>query len=406
MADDAMTREAWLTLIGLGEAGDAGLTPEQATALKGAEVVMGPARHVSLITGGDAEVRTWPVPFAEGVPELLSLRGRTTVVLASGDPFWFGLGSVLSTRLEAHEWRCLPSPSVFSLAASKLGWALEHTKCVGLHAAPFERLVRHLAPGVRILATLRDGAALGPLAMWLAKQGFGATEMTVLEALGGPRERQRTARAYELNFPDVVHPVCVALSVAGSERGLAKASGLPDATFVHDGQLTKRPVRALTLSSLAPRARERLWDIGSGSGSISVEWLLAHGSTHAVAIEHRADRAKTIVVNAQHLGVEDRLQVVIGRAPDALLQLPPPSAIFIGGGLSHDMLDWLAGGHLKGVRLVANAVTLESEAVLSEWHGRFGGELLRIELAAAGDLGSLRGWRSSYPVVQWCVELP
>lgn len=322
-------------------------------------------------------------------------------MLASGDPFWFGAGSSVTRHLEPGEWRAFPAASTFGLAAARLGWPIEATACLGLHAAPLARLRPHLFPGSRALVLLRDGAAVGELARWLDGFGFGASRLWVLEALGGPRERVRatTARAFDLD--DVAHPVAAGIAVAGDGAVVSCASGLPDELFEHDGAITKRPIRALTLSALAPRPGERLWDIGAGSGSVAIEWLLAHPETQATGIEARPDRAERLRRNAGRLGV-DRLQLVQGRAPEALAGLALPDAVFVGGGLSEALLAAL-WSILPPVRVVANAVTLESEALLAQWHARAGGSLMRLECSDAAPLGSRRGWRAAYPVVQWSV---
>lgn len=399
-----MSEACWLTIVGLGEDGPEGLSPASREALDRAEVILGPKRHLALVPVNGAERLEWPVPFADGMPVLLGLRGRRVVVLASGDPFWFGAGSVIVRDLADGEWQALPGPSVFSLAAARLGWALETTLCGGLHAAPFARLRPDLAPGRRMIVTLRDGSAVGELAAWLTGAGFGATKVHVLEALGGPRERLRAVLARSCDLGDVAHPVVVALEVAGDGSVLSRVSGQADEVFEHDGQITKRPVRALTLSALAPRPGERLWDIGAGSGSIALEWLLSDPATQAVAIEARADRAARIEANAAALG-QDRLQVVTGAAPDALEGLLPPDAVFVGGGLDRALLDWLIGNLAMGTRLVANAVTLDTEAVLIEAQSRLGGSLMKVELSEAAPLGRFRGWKASYPIVQWSVTL-
>ncbi|SFH44260.1 precorrin-6Y C5,15-methyltransferase (decarboxylating) [Palleronia marisminoris] len=383
----------WLSIIGVGEDGPDGLTPAARAALNAAEVVMGPPRHLSLVPTGGERVQ-WPVPFADGLPLLMERRGRPVAVLASGDPFWFGAGSVLVRDLERSEWHAFPGASVFSLAANRLGWPLERTVCLGLHAAPLTRLRPHLAPGTRIIATLRDGAAVAELGAWLSGIGFGASQMTVLEALGGPRERITTARADALTA-DHAHPVAVAIEPAGP--ALPLSAGRPDETFDNDGQITKRPIRALTLSALAPRAGEHLWDIGSGSGSIAIEWLMAHPACTATAIERRPDRAARIRANADALG-QDRLRVVEGAAPYALDGLAPPDAIFVGGGLTEALLGRLTR---LGARLVVNAVTLESEALVLAAEARLGGELLRVQTARPTSIGGFRGWDNAFPLLQW-----
>lgn len=392
----------WLTIIGLGEDGPDGLPPASRVALAKARIVMGARRHLALLPDLAAERLEWPVPFADGIPQLLALRGQPVVLLASGDPFWFGAGTSVTRHLAPGEWHALPAPSTFALAAARLGWPLELTDCLGLHAAPLSRLAQYLAPGRRIFALLRDGDAVNELARYLAGRGFGASDLVVMESLGGPRERMRQTRADAFNLDDVAHPVAVAITVAGDGPALPLASGRPDDVFAHDGQITKRPIRALTLSALAPLPGELLWDIGAGSGSIGIEWLLAHPSCRAIAAEADPTRAERLRANAASLGV-DRLQLVIATAPDGLIDLPEPDAVFIGGGLSDSLLNHLWAVLPIGCRLVANAVTLESEALLAQWHQKAGGTLLRIDLSEAAPLGTRRGWRASYPIVQWSV---
>jgi precorrin-6Y C5,15-methyltransferase (decarboxylating) len=362
---------------------------------------MGPPRHLAMIPTGTARRIEWPVPFADGLAVLDSLRGQPVVVLASGDPFWFGAGSVIAQHFAAHEWTALPAISCFALAASRMGWALDKTTCVGLHAAPFTRLRRDLAPGVQIIATVRDGGAVTELANYLTSQNFGQSTLAVMEHLGGPAERITSGTA-DILTGDFEHPVCIAVLVAGDGAALPRATGLPDDTFQHDGQITKRPVRAITLSTLAPLPGAHLWDIGGGSGSVGLEWLLAHPTTTATTVEPRKDRAKRIRENADALGVAQRLTVIEGTAPAALAGLSPPDAIFIGGGLSEDLLDAVTAPLIA--RIVVNAVTLEGEALLSRYHGLLGGDLMRIEVSNATPLGPKRGWSASYPVVQWSVK--
>ncbi|WP_205316136.1 precorrin-6y C5,15-methyltransferase (decarboxylating) subunit CbiE [Novosphingobium sp. P6W] len=394
----------WLTIVGIGEDGASGLCAASRAALAQADLVIGPPRHLALLGPVSAACIEWPVPFAQGIEQVLAHRGSKVVMLASGDPFWFGAGSSVTRHLEGSEWTAYPALSTFALAAARLGWAIQDTACLGLHAAPVQRLRPYLSPGRRILALLRGGDAVAPLMAYLAEQGFGASTIHVQEALGGPRERLRTITAAGPELADVAHPVAAGIEIRGEGAVLPATCGLPDSLFDHDGQITKSPLRALTLSALAPRPGELLWDIGAGSGSIAIEWLLAHPANAACAVEADDVRAARTKANALALGV-DRLEVILGRAPQTLPQGSPPSAVFVGGGLSQALLEALWAQLPAGTRLVANAVTLESEALLAAWHGRLGGNLLRIELADAAPLGSRRGWRSRYPVVQWSTAL-
>ena len=265
--------EPWLTIIGIGEDGLAGLSEASRKALDGAEIVFGGERHLKL-AHVDGRGKTWPVPFDADC--VLARRGRPTVVLASGDPFWHGAGGSLAANLACGEWTAHPAPSTFSLAAGRLAWRLEEVACIGLHAAPFERLEPMLTRGARIICLVRDANAAADLAAWLTGRGFGASKFWTLSALGGPRERVIEGRADAFASAQVELPLAVAIEANGA-AGLSRATGLADDLFKHDGQITKRPMRALALSALAPRPGERLWDIGSGSGSISVEWALAGG---------------------------------------------------------------------------------------------------------------------------------
>jgi precorrin-6Y C5,15-methyltransferase (decarboxylating) len=389
--------EPWLTIIGIGEDGLAGLSEASRKALDGAEIVFGGERHLKL-AHVDGRGKTWPVPFDADC--VLARRGRPTVVLASGDPFWHGAGGSLAANLACGEWTAHPAPSTFSLAAGRLGWRLEEVACIGLHAAPFERLAPMLTRGARIICLVRDANAAADLAAWLTGRGFGASKFWTLSALGGPRERVIEGRADTFASAQVELPLAVAIEANGA-AGLSRATGLADDLFKHDGQITKRPMRALALSALAPRPGERLWDIGSGSGSISVEWALAGG--RAIAIEVREDRVANITDNAASFGLAHRIAVVTGHAPTALASLDKPDAVFIGGGLDAALFDALWSLLPEGTRVVAHAVTLETEALLSGLQQRHGGELMRIEIAHVAPLGRMRSWEASRPVVQWSV---
>ena len=383
-----------------------GLSPVAQKLLASAELVVGGKRHLGL---AEALIRgrmlAWPSPIGDALPEIEKHRGRPVVVLASGDPFHYGVGDLLLRSIPATETLCLPNASAFSLAAARLGWSLQEVALVSLHGRALEGIVRHLQPGARILALSWDGETPAKLAKFLVERGMGNSALTVLEAMGGPRERMRSAIAAGFDLDDIASLNTVALQVAAAADAtvLSLAPGLDDSLFEHDGQLTKREVRAITVAALAPRQGELLWDVGLGAGSVAIEWLLRHPSLKAVGIESEPQRAARAARNAATLGTPD-LKIVQQRAPEAFAGLPAPDAIFLGGGLSNpSMLEaaWLA---LKpGGRLVANAVSIQSEARLIEYFQRHGGELVRLDVSKAGKAGAggVFVWRAAAPLVQW-----
>lgn len=391
--------EPWLTIIGVGEDGLTGLSGASAEALARADVIFGGPRHLALMGAGDRG-RDWPVPFT--IDPVLAEKGHPTVVLASGDPFWHGAGGSLARALSPADWVCHPAPSTFSLAASRLGWRIEASFCFGLHAAPFAQLLPVLSCGQQLVCLMRDGAAVTALAEWLTARGFGASSLTVMESLGGPNERVRRASADTFDLTDIAHPVVMGIAVAGA-KGMPRAAGLPDDHFAHDGQITKRPIRALTLSALAPRPGEVLWDLGAGSGSISVEWCLAAPGASAHAVEARADRVANIRANAEAFGLTHRLSATETDWPQVIADLPTPDAVFIGGGAESAGLETVWASIPAGTRLVINAVTIESEMLMFEWQRRCGGELFRFDVARATPIGRMLGWTPSRPVMQWSV---
>ncbi|WP_406720800.1 precorrin-6y C5,15-methyltransferase (decarboxylating) subunit CbiE [Thioclava litoralis] len=388
----------WLHIIGLGEDGPAGLSDASREILARADVIFGGPRHLELV-GAGARGRAWPIPF-DLAPVLALREGRPAdlevVVLASGDPFWHGAGGSLVRHLSPQDWICHPAVSSVSWAAARLGWRLEEVTSFGLHAAPLARMRADLQQGAKLVVTLRGGAQVPDLGAYLTGLGFGASELTVFEALGGPRERRHRMRADQV-AGHFGAPVLVAIAVAGGQ-GLPRGFGLPDDLFTHHGQITKRPVRALTLSALAPRMGERLWDLGAGCGSISVEWALAGG--RASALEPRPDRLAQIGQNAAQFGVEHRIDIHEGQWPQTLPSAAP-DAVFIGGGLSREGFEALWARIPAGTRLVGNAVTLESEALYLALQAECGGHLLRVELAEEAPLGRMRGWNRARPILQW-----
>jgi precorrin-6Y C5,15-methyltransferase (decarboxylating) len=345
----------------------------------------------------------WPNPFDRAVKKVLAQRGRHVCVLASGDPLCYGVGTLLAREVAPDETVVVPAPSAFSLASARLGWAIPETILLSLHARALDLLRPHLHPRAHVLVLTSDGAQPAAIARLLVASGFGASRLTVLEALGGPSERIRTTAAAEFDLRSVnpLNTVAIAVEAGPGARIIARSCGLDDALFEHDGGITKREIRAVTLSSLAPRRGELLWDIGAGAGSVAIEWMLADPSLRAIAIEARMERAARIRRNAGTLGVPG-LDVRNAAAPDALRELPQPDAVFIGGGVRDDgVLDTAIEALKGGGRLVVNAVTLETEALLAGWHGEFGGELIRIAVSRANPLGGATAWRPALPVTQW-----
>jgi precorrin-6Y C5,15-methyltransferase (decarboxylating) len=401
---DTAAPRRWLSIVGVGEDGADGLSPVARRLIETADIVFGGKRHLALAnTLIRGAARAWPSPFAGAVAEVLAHRGRQVCVLASGDPFYHGVGAVLAREVSAEQTIVVPAPSAFSLAAARLGWALPDVAQVSLHGRGLDLIRPHLQPGARVLALTSDGEGPGALARLVATLGFGDSLLTVLEALGGPRERVRaaTAGAFDLGAIDPLNVVAIDVRAGAGARVLARAPGLPDALYEHDGQLTKREIRAVTLSSLAPCRGQLLWDVGAGAGSIAIEWMLADPSMRAVAIEARADRAARIVRNAAAFGVP-ALEVIEGAAPAALAALSRPDAVFLGGGAADPgVLDAVLAALSPGGRVVVNAVTLETEALLLARHAELGGALIRVAVSRAEPVGRMAGWRPALPVTQW-----
>ncbi|RWK03214.1 MAG: precorrin-6y C5,15-methyltransferase (decarboxylating) subunit CbiE [Mesorhizobium sp.] len=399
----------WLTIVGIGGDGLAGLGDEAKRRIAEAKVVFGGKRHLALVSSlVKGETRPWPTPFDTEMRDVLELAGTSVCVLASGDPFFHGVGVTLARKAEPDEMLVLPAPSSLSLAASRLGWALQDVEAISLHGHAIDLIRPLLHPGARILALTSDGDAPAAIAGLLDELGFSPSRLTVLEALGGPDEKRRTARAdaFDLKKINPLNVLALEIESTPDARILPLTVGLADHLFEHDGQITKREIRAITLSALAPRRGELLWDIGAGSGSIGIEWMLAHPSTRAIAIEVDLERAARIRRNAAHCGVPG-LAVIEGSAPKVLAKLETPDAIFIGGGGSDaGVLEKAIKVLRPGGRLVANAVTLEMEALLLDQHNRRGGDLTRIALSRAAPVGSMQAWRPAMPVMQWSWVKP
>ena len=395
----------WLAIVGIGEDGRAGLSPAAERVLAQACLVVGGKRHLALAEPLGAETMAWPSPLHDAIPKILARRGEPVCVLASGDPFLYGVGSLLAAAVPPGEMTCLPAPSSLSLAASRLGWALQDTQIVSLHGRDLARIVPQLQPRAKLLCLTWDETTAGKVAALLAARGLGGSRLTVLEALGGPREKVRTwtADRYEASDVDPLNIVAVEVVAGADALLLPIAPGLPDDLFEHDGQITKREMRAIVLSALRPFRGAHLWDIGAGSGSVAIEWALLDPRNRATAIEQRPERAARIVHNAAALGVPG-VEIVSGRAPEAFEGLPPPDAIFIGGGGSDAAMVVQALSALPaGGRLVVNAVTIETQAHLTTLYRAHGGELTTIAIAHADPIGRFHGWRPAMPITQWAV---
>ncbi|MFS2159940.1 precorrin-6y C5,15-methyltransferase (decarboxylating) subunit CbiE [Pseudomonas sp. Pseusp122] len=397
----------WLTVVGIGEDGFKGLGRNARHALLRASQVFGGARQLALLPPCiNAERRAWPSPFS--LEPVLAQRGDEVCVLASGDPMLFGVGASLSRVVANDEMLILPAPSSYSLAAARLGWPLQEVVTLSVVARPLAALNLHLHHGVRLLILSNDGSSPAAIAQLLRERGFGASPMTVLEHLGGTAERRVDGLARDWTDAEIaaLNLVAVDCRADADTPRLSPASGLPDTAFKHDGQLTKRDVRAITLARLAPLPGELLWDVGAGCGSIGIEWMRAHPTCRALAIEADEGRQQLIELNRDTLGVPG-LQLIRGSAPEALNGLETPDTIFIGGGVTRPGVLEQCWQQLRpGGRLVANAVTLQSETTLMAWREQHGGELTRIQVAHAKPLGEFDTWRQALPITLWEVIKP
>ena len=390
-----------IIVVGIGADGMAGLAPASAAELRSATVVYGSPRQIDLLDDTVTAPRhRWPSPMLPALEHLLDDNPHGDVhVVASGDPMLHGIGTSLIRLHGAHRVRVLPHVSSVTLACARQGWAAQDTEVISLVTASVHTAVRR---GGQAVVLSRDAATPAELARLLTETGRGASEFTVLELLGGPTERirSRAADAWAAAPPaDVDDLNVVAVRYLPDDR---VSQTLPDDAFLHDGQITKQTVRAVTLAALAPRPGQLLWDVGSGSGSIAVEWCRAETGCRAVAFETSPQRCERITANSRAFGVEVEVR---GEAPADFDGAPPPDAIFIGGGLTQPGLVSACIDRLgPGGRLVANAVTAESEALLVEWHTRLGGELRRFQHYRGEPLGGFTGWRPAMPITQWAVN--
>jgi precorrin-6Y C5,15-methyltransferase (decarboxylating) len=392
-----------VTVVGLGADGWAGLPESTRERVRAAAVLVGGERHLALVPEVEGQARhRLPSPLRDGLAGLLDRIGDLpVVVLASGDPFVSGIGSTLVDLFGAGFLEVVPAVSSVSLARARMGWPSESAEVVTVVGRDVHVVLRHLAPEHRLLVLSSDETTPAEVAALLEASGYGESRVTVLGDLGGAAESRVEGTAATWSA-EVSRLNVVVLELRGPVVG-SWSSGLPDDVFEHDGQLTKRDLRASALARLAPQPGQLLWDVGAGAGSVGIEWMRAHPTCSTVAVEADADRAGRIRRNASSLGVPT-LQVVHGRAPEVLESLADPDAVFVGGGAT---LPGVVQGCLDrlrpGGRLVVHGVTLETEALLAELFARHGGELTRIAVEHASPIGGFTGWSPARTVTQWAV---
>ncbi len=394
----------WLDIIGIGEDGVDGLSTDATDCLIEAEIIIGGDRHHSLAPNPVAVRVAWPSPFDAMIEKIKSFRGKRIVILVTGDPLWYSVGARILKAIPREEVRFFPQLSAFQWAACRMGWSLADCETITIHGRADSQILPHISPGGRLLVLTQNAGSPKSVARLLTERGFGESRMVVLAALGGPNEEQfeGIARDWAIDVPDF-HTLAIECVAGEGSTWFSRVGGLPDDAFVHDGQMTKRIVRSATLSALAPYPDAVLWDVGAGCGSVSIEWMRAARGAHAVAIEKSGARLKMIRENSQRLGVE-KIDIVEGNAPDALDDLPSPDAIFIGGGLTNESVFESCWDALRNAgRLVANAVTIESEARLLKLYNEYGGELTRVSVQQAEPVGKFHGWKPYMPVTQWTV---
>lgn len=398
--------QKWLSVVGIGEDGLSGLSAIARCLLDRAQIIVGGARHLAMLPAEDTrEQLLWASPLQTTIDEIIRRRGESICVLASGDPMCHGIGVTLSRRIPISEMTIIPAASAFSLMCARLGWPLADVETFSLTNRPIASIALSLYPNARLLVLSADRHTPALVAQMLTQRGFGSSLMTVFERMGGELERRIEAVAAAWNAAEIADLNAIAIEVAADRETaiFPRTAGLPDSAYLHDGQLTKREIRAVTLSTLAPIPGELLWDVGAGCGSIAIEWMRSHRNCRAIAIERHPTRLQYIAENASNLGIPE-LKIIAGEAPSALTNLPQPNAIFIGGGVTAENLletCWNALG--EGGRLVVNAVTVESELKVLQWHSLHGGELIRIGIQRVGAIGSFQGWKPLAPVTQWAV---
>ncbi len=398
----------WLTIVGIGEDGWEGLSAKARVSIEQAENIIGSTRTLTMLPALKATQHEWPQPFSAVIDQVTPMRGQHTVMLATGDPMNYGAARKILTFIPKEEVTIVPHLSAFSLAAARMGWSIPDCDSFTIHGRPAANLEAFIQPGARLLVLTEDETSIAEACRRLLARGFETSEVTVLENLGGAAEAVATFPANKIPERDwsPLNTLAIHCKAGSSAKIWSRVAGLPDEAFVHDGQITKREVRAVTLAALAPAPDQLLWDIGAGCGSVAIEWMRSTRGCEAIAIEQNADRCRMIATNADQLGTP-RIKIVAGEAPDALNGLPQPHAVFIGGGVSVPGAFEAAWQALRpSGRLVANVVSIEGEMHLYDLQEKHGGDLVRISISKLEPVGKYRTLKPKMPVVQWRVAKP
>ena len=392
----------WITIIGINYDDTSTLNKFAIKALNESELIFGAKRHLKTVKEFKAKYSILIIPLEKTIQELKKNKGKKIVLLVSGNAFWYGLGSLISKHFKRKDWQCIQAPSTFSLASSEMGWSMENILFFGLHAKNYETLRPFMAPKVKFIILLRHGESVKKLTKFFTANGFGDSEFTILESLGYKNFKKRRTTAKSNNIRNISHPVCVAVETMGKGLIIPKNTGKPDKIFLNDGQLTKQYVRSITLSSLSPTPFEHLWDLGAGSGSIAVEWLLSEKTATVTAVEKNKKRIKFINQNCKKFGI-DRICILNNDFEKVFKKLRKPDAIFIGGGLNEKLFKKIWNFIPVNTRIVVNSVTIETESCITNLYKQFGGSLLKIELSDLKSIGKSHVWSNNYPIVQWKV---
>ncbi len=392
----------WITIIGINQDDIGTFNKLAIKALSESVTILGVERHIKILQHHKEKCRKLPMPIEKTILFLKKNRGKKIVLLVSGNAFWHGLGNLISIEFRRDEWHCFQAPSSFSLASAEMGWNMEKVLFFGLHAKKNEIIRQFIAPEVKFIILLKDGKSVKKLTDYFTINGFGESKFTILESLGYENFRKRNIIAKKNKITKINHPVCVAIETKGDGLVIPKNSGKPDQFFENDGQFTKQNIRAITMSALSPKPFEHLWDLGSGSGSISIEWLLSDKTTMASAVEKNKNRSKFIERNCEKFGI-DRINILNDDMNKVYRKLKKPDAIFIGGGFDETFFNKVWNYIPKNTRIVVNSVTIETESCITNLFNTYGGSLTRIEISDIKTIGKRHSWSRNYPIVQWKI---